>query len=159
AGCLPILLLAGRTESYRRHCVRILGGLGKTTDPRTAYLVARLCTLTQDAGTDPSALVSIAERAVKQPQPHHQHTSRLACYRAGQHDRAIEQLRLSIAGNWRASAANWLVLAMAHQRLGQTDEARKWFDRAVNWMENTPGEGSRKTGDALPSLHLHDALA
>jgi hypothetical protein len=31
-----------------------------------------------------------------------------------------------------------LFLAMAHRRLGHTDEARQWLDRAVRWMEQAP---------------------
>jgi hypothetical protein len=53
---------------------------------------------------------------------------------------------------------NWLVLAMAHQRLGHADEARKWFDKAARWMDNY-GRGAPGPAEALRSLHPHDALA
>jgi hypothetical protein len=43
--------------------------------------------------------------------------------------------------------------------LGQADEARKWFAKAVRWIENTDLEGPRKSVDALGALHRHDALA
>ena len=32
------------------------------------------------------------------------------------------------------SSFDWFFLAMAHWRLGDKDEARMWFDRAVEWM-------------------------
>jgi hypothetical protein len=36
---------------------------------------------------------------------------------------------------------DWFFLAMAHARMGDKQEARKWFDRAVAWMEkNRPGD-------------------
>ena len=33
------------------------------------------------------------------------------------------------------SSFDWFFLAMAHRRLGDRDEARMWFDRAVQWMD------------------------
>jgi tetratricopeptide (TPR) repeat protein len=39
----------------------------------------------------------------------------------------------------RGSARDGLCLAMAHWKLGHKDEARKWYDQAVEWMkENNP---------------------
>jgi tetratricopeptide (TPR) repeat protein len=91
--------------------------------------------------------------------PHYLHALGLAHYRAGQFDKAIEQLHKSIKGNWGGNAANWLVLAMAHQRLGQVAEARNWFDKAARWMDHTGPEAAGGSANALRSLHPHDALA
>ena len=34
---------------------------------------------------------------------------------------------------------DWFFLAMAHRQLGREEDARKWYDRAVRWMEkNAP---------------------
>jgi len=30
---------------------------------------------------------------------------------------------------------DWFFLAMAHRRLGDKEEGRKWYDRAVEWMD------------------------
>jgi hypothetical protein len=30
----------------------------------------------------------------------------------------------------------WFLLAMAHWRLGNKGEARRWYDKAVAWMED-----------------------
>src|SRR5262249_45249826 len=142
AGCAPLLLLAGDTETYRRQCARLLGKFGDTQEPRTAYLVARTCALAPGAVADPARLVRIAERAVRaNPMAHSLHALGLAHYRAGQYDKAIEQLHKSAQGSWRANAANWWVLAMAHQRLGHADEARRWFDKAARQADNTGPEG------------------
>ena len=160
AGWAPLLLLADHTDTYRQLCARVIGKIGDTKDPRTAYLVARICALAPDAVPDPTKLVEIAERAVQaEPVPHHHHTLGLAHYRAGQFDKAIEQLQKSSEGNWRANAANWLVLAMAHQRLGHADEARHWFDKAVQWIDNSGLESPRNSVDPLRSLHPHDSVA
>jgi tetratricopeptide (TPR) repeat protein len=155
----PMLLLADYTQTYRQQCARLIGERGNTKDPRIAYLVARVCALAPDAVPDPNKLVEIAERAVQaQPAPHHLHVLGLAHYRAGQFDKAIEKLHKSMEGNWRANAANWLVLAMAHQRLGHIDEARKWFDKAARWIDHTGLEAPTNAADSLQSLHPHDSL-
>jgi serine/threonine protein kinase/Flp pilus assembly protein TadD len=163
AGCAPLFVLADDADGYRRHCANLFGKLGKlgdTKQPRTAFLVARTCSLAPDAGPDPAALVRLAERAAQaQPAAHHLHALGLAHYRAGEYDKAVEQLHKSMRGNWRANAANWLVLAMAHQRLGHADEARTWYDKAVRWMDGPGPEAPRDAGDSLRSLHPHDSLA
>jgi serine/threonine protein kinase/Flp pilus assembly protein TadD len=149
----PRFLLAGDTDSYRRLCNRMLTAFVCTEDPSTAYTVARTCALAPDTVPDATRLVQLAETAVRaQAVPHHLHTLGLAYYRAGKFDEAIVYLQKSIAGNWIANAANWLVLAMAHQSLNRTDEARKWYDQAVKWIDN-PG------ADPLDSLHSLDAMA
>ncbi len=158
ASYAPLLLLAGDTDTYRRECARVFGKLGDTTGPHTTYLVARVCALAPGAPPGPAQVVQIAERAARaESVPHHLHTLGLAHYRAGQFDKAIAVLHMANLGNWRAKAANWLVLAMAHQRLGHAAEARQLFDRAARWMDNNgqaPGPA-----EALRSLHPHDALA
>ena len=35
----------------------------------------------------------------------------------------------------RGDATDWFFLAMAHWQLGDKDEARKWYDKAVEWMD------------------------
>jgi tetratricopeptide (TPR) repeat protein len=157
ARCAPLLLLADDTEAYRQLCGRVLGSLGNTRDPRIAYLAARICALAPDAVSDRARVVRLAERAVQfLPIPHHEHSLGLAHYRNGQFDRAIEHLNRSIAGNWKANAANWLVLSMVHHRLGHVDEARKWLDKAAQWID---APNPKQPQGSLQSLHRHDALA
>jgi len=36
-------------------------------------------------------------------------------------------------------SAKWFFLAMAHWQLGEKQQARDWYDRAIRWMdENKP---------------------
>jgi hypothetical protein len=62
-------------------------------------------------------------------------------------------------GNWKAQVVNWLVLAMTHQRLGHTDEAQIWLEKAVRWIDNADVAKSSSSGDRLRTLYPHDALA
>jgi tetratricopeptide (TPR) repeat protein len=160
AGYAALFVLAGDVDTYRQQCARVFERLGDTRQAHAAYLVARICALTPDAEIDPNKLVQIAERAVQaKPVPHHLHTLGLAYYRAGQFDKAIEQLQKSMEGNWKAQVVNWLVLAMAHQRLGHADEARIWFEKAVRWIDNSDVAKSPGSSDRLRSLYPHDAVA
>src|SRR5262249_5266978 len=54
----------------------------------------------------------------------------------GQFEEAIPFLEA--AGKVHGSggnAHNWFFLAMAHHRLGHADEARRWLEKAVGWIE------------------------
>jgi tetratricopeptide (TPR) repeat protein len=63
------------------------------------------------------------------------HVLGLALYRAGRFAEADAQLRRSPGSDPTRDVLDWPVLAMAHQRLGQPDEARRWLDRADRWVE------------------------
>jgi hypothetical protein len=55
----------------------------------------------------------------------------------GEWQAAVETL--TTASKNEGAPVGWFFLAMAQARLGNKDEARKWFDRAVLWMEkNSP---------------------
>src|SRR5205823_3808746 len=64
----------------------------------------------------------------------------LAQYRAGRFDDAIRTLTgTADLTNW---AKAWVVLAMAHQRLGKTDEARQWLAKAMEWYDTATREAT-----------------
>jgi tetratricopeptide (TPR) repeat protein len=58
----------------------------------------------------------------------------VARYRAGQWQPAIDALGKSIELQPNIDPSNWIFLAMAHRQLGQTDEARKWYGKATQWL-------------------------
>jgi eukaryotic-like serine/threonine-protein kinase len=59
----------------------------------------------------------------------------VAQYRAGESKEAIESLGKSMVLRNGGDAFDWFFLAMAHEKLGHRDEARKWYDRAMAWMD------------------------
>jgi tetratricopeptide (TPR) repeat protein len=59
----------------------------------------------------------------------------VAHYRAGDWKAAVEALDKSVELRHGGDAYDWYFLAMAFQRLGNTDEARRWFDKAAQWRE------------------------
>lgn len=73
------------------------------------------------------------------------HTLGVAEYRAGNWETAIEHLeKVFQMQGWRTSY-DWFFLAMAHWQLGHKDEARTWYGKAVQWME----EGHSKNTELL----------
>ncbi|MFI5460795.1 MAG: protein kinase [Isosphaerales bacterium] len=64
------------------------------------------------------------------------HVLGLALYRAGRFVEADARLRGSLDRypGWDFHVLDWLVLAMADQRLGRPDEARRWRERAESWV-------------------------
>jgi tetratricopeptide (TPR) repeat protein len=59
----------------------------------------------------------------------------VAQYRAGAFQAAIKALNKSMELRQGGDSFDSLFLAMAHWQLGKKDEARQWYDKAVEWME------------------------
>ncbi len=59
----------------------------------------------------------------------------VAHYCEGNWQDAIEWLMKSMELRNGGDSNDWFFLAMAHQQLGHKEEARKWLDQAVDWME------------------------
>jgi tetratricopeptide (TPR) repeat protein len=89
----------------------------------------------------PARAVELAKKAVElAPQAGHLWTTLgVAQYRATDGKAAIEALAKSMKLSNGGDSVQWFFLAMAHWKLAQKEEARKWYDRAVQWMEkNAP---------------------
>jgi tetratricopeptide (TPR) repeat protein len=56
-------------------------------------------------------------------------------YRAGDWKAAIDALEKSMELRNGGDSSDWFFLAMARWQLGDQKEARRWYDRAVRWME------------------------
>jgi serine/threonine protein kinase/tetratricopeptide (TPR) repeat protein len=86
---------------------------------------------------NPALAVEFAKKATELlPQDANlQNTLGVAHYRAGDWQDAIAWLDKSMKGRIGGDSNDWFFLAMAHEQLGHKGEARKWFDKAVEWME------------------------
>ena len=59
----------------------------------------------------------------------------VAQYHAGDWQAAIDGLQKAMDLRNGGDASDWFFLAMAHWQLDQKDEARTWYDKAVEWMD------------------------
>ncbi len=80
---------------------------------------------------------------------------------AGEFDQAIARLRESCETKtvWSANVVNWLGLAMAYHKLGQTKEAQQWWDKVVHWIDAAVAKSPEPSLASIPGLHPHDWLA
>ena len=78
----------------------------------------------------------------------------VAHYRAGDTKAAIAALHKSMELRQGGDGNDWFFLAMAHWQLGEKEQAHKWFDQAVQWMEkNDPrNEDLRRFRDEAEHL-------
>jgi serine/threonine protein kinase/tetratricopeptide (TPR) repeat protein len=138
---------AGRpreAEEVRRqlqdNCVLTLASHPKDPVPRNnlAWLLASR----PDAPPhDPAWAVNLAKEAVALAPAvgEYWNTLGVAHYRAGDAKAASAALEESMRLRSGGDAYDWLFLAVVRQRLGDPSDARRWYDRSLNWIKtNAP---------------------
>src|SRR5262249_38403794 len=101
-------------------------------------LLARLLATSPAAKLrDPDRAVKLARKAVQLAPKvgNFWNTLGVAHYRAGDWKAAVAALDKSVDLGKGGDAVDFFFLAMAHRKLGNHDEARKWYERAVGWLE------------------------
>jgi tetratricopeptide (TPR) repeat protein len=86
---------------------------------------------------DPEKAVAAARSAFElEPRAEYARTTLgIALYRAGDWKGAAEEFEKSIELRKGGDSYDWFFLAMARWHLGEKEQARTWFDRAVQWMD------------------------
>ena len=139
------------------HCnlAHILLKLGQTAEATAAYRKAielkpdaaicnsvawRLATAPAPEERLPAEAIDFATRAVELEPANGQiwNTLGVARYRAGQWQKAIEAIEKAIDLRSGGDANDWFFLAMSHWQSGNKAEARKWYDKAGEWIVANP---------------------
>jgi tetratricopeptide (TPR) repeat protein len=99
------------------------------------YLARLLALIADPPLRDPAEALAHARRAVElvPTDGWYHNTLGIAEYRAGNWDAAVAALRRAMELRQGGDAYDWFGLALVEGRLGHADEARAWFDKAVNW--------------------------
>jgi tetratricopeptide (TPR) repeat protein len=86
---------------------------------------------------NPARALALAKQATEQAPKRQDVWSTLgaAHYRTGDSQEAIKALTTSMELRKGGDSTEWFFLAMAHGRLGDKVASRKWYDKAVEWME------------------------
>jgi tetratricopeptide (TPR) repeat protein/tRNA A-37 threonylcarbamoyl transferase component Bud32 len=138
----------GDLPAYRRVCGTMRERFGGTKDPYVASTLLDACLTGPDAVEADEGLARLAEVAA----PWFKGNERLAgavAYRRGRYEEAVRHF--DEAGKVFALRPwDWLFLAMAHHRLSHADEARRFFDKAVAWMEEADKPGARPGAGPAP---------
>jgi tetratricopeptide (TPR) repeat protein len=156
-----VLLLSDDRPGYARACARMVERCGQKAPGMRAYLVARACTLAPDSVADAAAPGRLAQKELNDNDRLFWSLTEQGAlkYREGRFAEAVDLFEKSLRADPQAGRAvlNWLWLALANQRLGKAAEARRWLDRARDYLD--------QFGDGLPSraedelgLHLHNWL-
>jgi serine/threonine protein kinase/Flp pilus assembly protein TadD len=126
-----LLVQTGDLEMYGRHRGEILRQFGQTTDPVTAERMAKDCLILPPPAADLPAIAKMADTAIaagsnNKPWPYFQFAKGFAEYRQGRFESAAEWSEKVTAVQWDLyrTVEAYMVLAMAQQQLGKTNEAR-----------------------------------
>jgi tetratricopeptide (TPR) repeat protein len=155
-----VSLLSDDRPAYTMICARVIERCGKAGGPR-AYHMARTCTLAPDAVGDALLPARLAEKELKDSAREHWSLTEQGAlaYRAGRFQQAVPFFEQSLQADPRPGRAvlNWLWLALAQQRLGKAEEARRWLNKAQAWLDQyRDGMPARAEGEF--GLHLHNWL-
>jgi serine/threonine-protein kinase len=155
-----VLLLSGDEAGYRKSCVDLLQR-GPATSRLRPYLVARVCTLAAGAAEDVARAARLAEEELKAGSKGAWSLTQQAAlhHRAGRLAEALPLLEKSLKADNKPGSAvlNWLWLALTYQRLGKTQEARSWLEKATKWLDQF-GDGLPARSEQELGLHLHSWL-
>ena len=138
-----LLLLLDDSKGYQRFCQELIDRADdpeKSHESGTPFDMARVFAAGQEDVVGASRVVQWANHAIEtgtNGQGWYWHALGLAQYRAEKYDLAIEVLQKSNAA-WAVpeTAQNWLVMAMAHFRLGHIDDAHQCLETAQELIEN-----------------------
>ncbi|HZT43228.1 MAG TPA: AAA-like domain-containing protein [Chthonomonadaceae bacterium] len=132
-----VQLALGDTEGYHKTCAETIARFGATQDVGTANMVAWVCAIGPAAVSDASRAAEILAKALATTKnADYFNTLGAVLYRARRYEAAARWLQASIAASHGEGVyEDWLFLGLAHHRLGHAEEARRWLEKAVQWIE------------------------
>jgi len=155
-----VLLLSCDRQGYKNACAHMVEQCGKAPGLR-AYHVARACTLAPDGVAESSLPWRLAKKELQGSAEQFWSLTEQGAlaYRAGLFQEAMPLFEQSLKADPAPGRAvlNWLWLALANQRLGQAEEARRWLDKANLWLDQYR-DGIPASAEAQVGLHLHNWL-
>jgi eukaryotic-like serine/threonine-protein kinase len=155
-----VRLLSGDRLGYEKACARIVKCCGKSPGLRP-YHVTRACTLASGAVTDLSQPGRLARPELQASAGQFWSLTEQGAllYRAGQVPQARALFEQSLLASAKPGEAvlNWLWLALAQQRLGKTDDARRWLGQATAWLDQYR-DGMPARAEEELGLHFHNWL-
>jgi WD40 repeat protein/Flp pilus assembly protein TadD len=150
-----LCLYLGDPDAYRKVCAKALRTL-KNPNGAAQNMVAWMCVLGplgRGSVADPKQVVPLAEKALasNRQSPNYLHTLGAALYRAGRFDESLRRLNESMkAYGADGRVFDWLFLAMIYSQRGEPGQARRWLDKAVQWLDESTPTQPKDAGLGLP---------
>jgi serine/threonine protein kinase/tetratricopeptide (TPR) repeat protein len=135
--CAMALMKAGQPQQAKEFCRKLLELATPQTSGLCNNLAWFLATAERPAQRDPALAVELAKRAVDadaRSGPNHNALG-VAYYRSGEYRQSIRELQESVEISQGGTSYDFFFLAMDHWQLGDKDQARSWFRKAVEWMD------------------------
>jgi tetratricopeptide (TPR) repeat protein len=132
-----LLAASGREEEACKIYHKVLEFKPETPDGQN-YLAFALAACPDPRFGDRKLALDLAKRAVEQAPDtgYIWNTLGLAHYRNGNWREAVAALEKSMRLGSGGDSFDRFFLAMAHWKLGDKEQARKWYSLAIQWMEN-----------------------
>ncbi len=139
AGLFEAVLSGDSLEDRQKLVEQYLGA--SKADPNVLNNLAWVLTSTPNVKMrDYAAAVQLARRAAELGSGFESwNTLGVALYHTGDWKGAIEALQQSVRLQGAGQAMDWMFLAMANQQLGNTGEAKLWYERATTWISTQSG--------------------
>ncbi len=139
AGLLEAVLASGQVDEKQRVLREFLARFPDDADVLN-NLAWPLATAADVRMRDLDEAIRLARRSVEiHDGDAAWNTLGVALFYAGDLEGALEALRRSVRLQGTGNIVDWLFLAMAHHRIGNTGEARVWYERSVGWMQARSG--------------------
>jgi len=149
-----LFVQTGDLEMYGRHRGEILRQFGQTTDPVTAERMAKDCLILPPPAADLQAIarmadVAIAAGSTSKPWPFFQFAKGLTEYRQGRFESAAEWSAKVAVVKWDLylTVQAHMVLGMAQQQLGKTNEARATLAQGLEMADTRFPKSGKKNLD------------
>jgi len=141
-GLATLLQAAGRGVEAEQEYRRAIGLAEKLTPDTQNDLAWALATSPNRGLPDLQVALRLAKNAVeREPQNGgYWNTLGVAHYRVGDWKAAIEALEKSKEFRAGGEASSWFFLAMSQWQNGEKNQARQWYDKAVEWMEKNKSQ-------------------
>jgi WD40 repeat protein/serine/threonine protein kinase len=138
-GYAQSLLLCKDREGYRRLCLRMPAPIGPGRQVYGMVEAVRSCLLAPEGLAEPAEAVRLAEKmlAANTEDGRVLWALGLAHYRNGDWEQALARTQQASSAAPDRDWVTWPVLALAHHKLGHTDEARRWLDKASDLRRQT----------------------
>jgi predicted Zn-dependent protease len=154
-----VQLLAGDEEAYRKTCAHMRERCGKSPSMRP-YLVARACTLGDVGAENVEAARRLSAGEMQRNGVAFWSLTEQGALivRSGRPKDAVPLFERSLVADAAVGRAvlNWLWLALAHAKLGDAAESRRWLAKTIAWTDAL--EAAEKRNIPVPGFHLHNDL-